>query len=489
MRRISYAGRGLVASLEEEQLAAEIAATELEPEVPETIGDNADSLETELIDLTDDQAAMQEIEGEAEEAVETEQALESMRIVLEGAVANGGMDRNGAHALGIALEHMYKRVGLNKHVKTKQMPALESFGGTSSRIQATQWALEALSENAAKLWQHIVAIWEKIIGWAKDFFERIFVGAVRLRERADNLAKKAHASTGEANGQTIENDRLVQSLFIGNGVPSDLRPAVAEFHKVCDAVFSGGLDAVKWCSEIADSLEKNKDNGEFANQFTLMAVPASPILKEISGNEAAGFPATVEGLSLLRSEELFGGQAIVAYLPKAAITGEAAVKALGHMGAFKGDFHGSNKKAPTETKLPALTKENAFEVCRQVAEIAQKVDTYRKTVGASESVKKKMVNFAKQMSAKVAGADEGAAAKFAAMKSVLTATAPKVDEPGKSFGVYALNTGKALLDYVEESLKISGTPQLGDAKRGLPAPSEEPAFGSQPLMPKKPKAE
>ncbi len=155
MRRTHQSGRiGLVAALEQEEIAKVEAAIAEAP-----IGDNASSLETDLIEVSEIAAGADGDAVETEEAVDVVTALESIAEALGQSAKNGGMDRYAAEALGLAVDHMYKRVGL----KRQAMPALESFGQTSSRMRATQIALEDIKEQVAKIWAAIVAAISKAI--------------------------------------------------------------------------------------------------------------------------------------------------------------------------------------------------------------------------------------------------------------------------------------------------------------------------------------
>lgn len=432
--------RGVVA-LEEE--AAAIAA----PEVAE-IGDNAESVETEMLEIADDVAEGEAEAVQVEEAGEVVEALESIAEALKVSAANGGLDKHAAFAIGVATQHLYSRVGL----KSKSMPSMESFGGTSSRVGATQLAMEDIKEQAKKIWDAIVAAFKRAIQWAVDFYNKIFGAWEKLEKRADALAKKAEDITGTAKEKTFESDRLVKALSVGGTVPANMSEGTKALAALCKGLSTS--NGTKDAAEIAAMLEAAGAEKDFLTKFELAPNADSvPDSSEVTNPESAGFSAPKPGLTLVRSKEMFGNKALIGRVNKATLKGEEAVAALGgaigrgvSMGAFDPKAKESTKK---DVAVMAIAEAKA--VAEAVAEIAVEGRAYRNKLSAVTDMKKKLVAAAEKIG-KTADSTE-TAANVKAMGKVASALVSTIDQPAASVSVYALNTGKALLDYVEQSLK------------------------------------
>jgi len=451
MRRITQR-RGTVAALEDDNAVVDPAIpTPVDPtvvdpvEVPpvvEPIGDNAESLETDLIEVADDLTGAEQEAAETEEAVEVVEALESIRDSLAISAANGGLDRHAAAAIGTATDYMYKRVGMGK----KSMLSLESFGGTTSRVGATQLTMEALTEDIKKIWASIIAAFEKAIQWAKDFYTKVFVSYEKLGKRAEELSKKATDIKGEMGEKEIENARLVKSLNVDGKVGSEIIEGAKQLITVAKSL--AGANNAAEAEKIAGVLEASKTDEEFLGKFELESNAAFvPEGSDVSNPEEAGFAAPKEGLTIVRGKELPGGRAIVGRVNKEVLKGKAAVAAVGGAtgrGVTLGAFN-SKAAEVTAKAVPTLNKENAIAVANAVSEIAKAGTEYKSKIDAVTVAKKKLVEASK----KVANGTDG----VKSAKTVASSLASTIDQPAASINVYMLNTGKALLDYVEESLK------------------------------------
>ena len=443
MRRINTtAPRGLVAALEAEEVVVAQAEAAAAP-----VGDNADSLETDLIEVAEITADGDVGAAQIDEAQEVACALEGIAEALGMAAKHGGMDRHSAAAVGVAVDHMYKRIGL----KRQAMPALESFGGTSSRIVATEAAMDDIKKHAAEIWKKIVAAIQKAIEWAVAFFNSVFDAASKLKARAEALAAKAEATSGAPQEKSFENERLVKALHIAGSVPTNAASlkVVVELAK---HVFSTTADyAGTMGEEIVKDLSDDSVIADFAAKFELPAFANDIDGKEVTNPESIGMPVAPEGLSLFRGNELPGGQAVVARAPKATLKGEEAVKALSGVGMSVTDF---NAKAPEITKkdLATLEVSDAADIAKGVAELADHLLGYKAQAAKLADLKKKIVDGAAKLGEKTDVTDEQKTA-IRGMQSVCASIPRWIDSPAKDFARYSVNTGKAMLDYVEESLK------------------------------------
>ncbi|MFL9998238.1 hypothetical protein PQR34_42235, partial [Paraburkholderia sediminicola] len=188
--RVNFGGKGIVALEEEAERQEELE--EGDGEVA-PVEDNANSLETDLIEAGDDHAEVQEITEAVDDGIETVEALESLRIVVHNAGAAGGLDQHGASAVRVALESLYARVGARVDQPT---PALESFGGAADKARATI-ALEAdIKARAQAIFEKIKEAVKKAIAWVVELFNKMFRHAEKLESRAKSLADQAGRLTG-----------------------------------------------------------------------------------------------------------------------------------------------------------------------------------------------------------------------------------------------------------------------------------------------------
>ncbi len=432
MRRIN--SRGLVAAMEsEEEIAAAAAAAEPGTEVVDPVGDNAESLETDLIEVAEDEAASSEQEAAIDEAVEVAEALESISEGLRAAAGAGGLSKEAAHVVGLSLDHLYGRVGISRAVG---MPALESFGSTSSRVQATTIAFEDIKEQAKQLWAKIVAAIEKSIQWLKEKFELFFGASGKLKARAEKLAQAASQRSGDAKEAEIDNARLFNALQVAGKVDNPI--ATAENVKdTVEKLFKGAPARVEKLAAFVASGD-DKDVAAFFDALDLGE------LSVVSNPAQDGFKVK-EGFEVHRSSEMPGGKAVVAIIPGKGTRAseDLAASSIG-ISAFK-----PNAKA-AEGKLKTMSPNDVEKLAKVVAAMADNFQQNKLALIKGNDEKKKLVDAIKKHGNGASG-DDAKAAKAA--RATMSALSKMIDSPVAGGSVYLLNTGKALLDLGEESLK------------------------------------
>lgn len=424
--------RGAVA-MENEEL--EQQANQVPTEEPLVDG-GAENLESELLEVADAQDDVEAEEDTIEEADDTIEALESIRIDLKAALEEGGLTRSGASLLQKQLDRHYDRVGLRVQRST---PAMESFGGSQTRVQATKLAMESVGENIKKVWDSIVAALKRSIDWIVNLFQKIFASYEKIEERAKALAEKASKTDGEAKG-TIDLPRLVKALHLGGKVPADASGAQA-LQAVAEGLFKGYAQAVKKIDDLAGSIEKATKGEEVSwpelSKELGEAVMADG-LAEVSAKQE-GFDVG-EGTLVLRSRELPGGKAAIVILPQ-------DEKNTG--GIKAGVFEFSPKAGEGEGDCPVLAPKVAQEVAEIVGKIASEAKGRKGDLDKAKAVKNRLVKAANALGKSDAGSSKAA-------KDGILGASKLVDQPFASFNIYGLNTSKALLDQVEMSLKKVG---------------------------------
>jgi hypothetical protein len=439
MRRLIHTS-GLVAAMENNKDT---------PEDDKKVGDNAESLETDLGEVKEAAAEGDQNQADTDEAEDTAAALEGFRVALEGYQSQGGISQEAAHFLTMQFTREAERVGITE--TSKLMPALESFGGSNSRMQAGQIALENLKETIQRVWKAIVEQIKKAASWIEGYWNKVFGAAEKLKKRATALADAGRNANGTIKETTWENDRLAKELAINNVPPTAILQNVKDLKEVLSAVVTRGAAITNTVGEEAVTAVSEL-NGE---NISKIAAACQPIIgTDVSDAEARGVAPAPAGMKLVVSKELFGGQALFSRVPSEGgsdIT--ASTKVLGQTLYSVGKVS-KNVKEPTSKKFATLKGPDAASIAELVGEIADELLAYRKNVPKLKDLQKKLGSAAEKV-ANSAGQeeDEGKRKQLAACQSIATASNRLFIQPGASFSKFALDKSKAVLDYIELSLK------------------------------------
>lgn len=168
-------------ALEDEQVQ-DVEVTEMDTELAQ-----------DLEDAAEEQGEIQQLNDGVDSAVSDIETLGELEGKMAESVESGeGLSQDAAEIAEIAIESIGRRLGVPMNV----MPAMESFGSSSSRVRATQIAMESVVDWVKKLWENIkkglASLWQRI----KDFFARITVNADKLLNQAKELKKTAQGRGG-----------------------------------------------------------------------------------------------------------------------------------------------------------------------------------------------------------------------------------------------------------------------------------------------------
>lgn len=440
MRRIRTGG--LVAAMESEDLIN----TDISP--AEALPEAAESLETELLEVTDSQVEGEVAEAQVDEAVEVAEALESYMVTLSEITKQGGLDRSGAQILSMAVEGLCDRVGL---VSKTQAPALESFGGVSSRVNATQLALEDIKGKAKEIWDNIVKAIKRAIQWVIDHFNKVFGGAEKLKKRAEATAKAAADTQGTVKDKKLENAGLVKKLHIG-GTVSNAPAETARLAALVEGI-NKSLDTeiIKKAEELATTMGDPVKNAASFDITTI--VPPINGGKEVG--EAEGFGNAGNGMMFFRSDELPGGLAYVLRTAAKQAKGAEALELLARTSATITKFDPKAKEV-TKADLEVLSTGDAEAIAKNVISAADALIAFRKVSDKAAKALKDAVSGGEKAAKSALDAEDtdGEAKKILNAARGAFANLPKFVIGGATAVTgYTLSTGKAYLDYVELSLK------------------------------------
>ena len=458
-------GRGLVAAMEAEG----------DEVVEDKKGDEAESVSAEVDEVNQDAAEGEAAEADVEEAADTAEALESIVVAMEACVANGGLNRDAANVVNLAVGHMYARVG----IRTKAMPALESFGSNSSRIGSTQIALEGIKEEIQRIWKAIVDAIKKSIAWVTDHFMKIFGAAQKMEKRADALAKRADATNGqEMKEKTFDNDRIVKALHIGGAVLATAAGA-EQIKKLATVLFT---EAAQNAGEAGEAMAKSLEDFDKGSAGTslsgIVSKGGKPSYCPDDAPVAEGFEEPGESMKTARSAQLPGGQAIIANYSTVAAGDTAASSVMGADGkpasagssgdsssdaavsAFTRSFikvgaFSPKATAPTKETVNTLGTTEARKIAEIIKTLATEIIGYKAKLDKFKKIKERIAKAAERIGKDASNATEAADNKegLQAAQKIASAAPKKLDQPFASFSAYALNTGNAYLNYVELSLK------------------------------------
>jgi hypothetical protein len=438
MRRIS-ANIGLVAALENE--TPPVVDT---PAAAPVVADNANSLETDMVEVADAGADVDALNSDIAETADVAEALESIAEVLGQAAKNGGIDRHSAAVVAVATDALYARVG----VSTSRFPAMESFGSTSSKAAATKVAMEEIKETVKKIWDAIVAAFKRAIQFVIDFWNKVTDASGKMGKRAEELKKAAGELKGEMTEKEIKNDRIAASLDSSKGAGN--AEIIGNLVKLVEDVNSG-KNAEKTIVDGGNVAEALGASKEFVEKFSVKGGAPGANFSEVSGGTAP------EGCAVYKSGELPGRKAVTAIGAKADATGEAAVKAYAESKYEIGAFDPAHK-AEEHKPLATLDKAGITSMAEAAGAIAKALATGKQHADKMNEVKKKVAEKAEQLGKAAAALEEGSAdAKaFADARRVAQAFVRLCDQPAVMITSYAISTGKALCDYAELSIKNYG---------------------------------
>lgn len=187
--------------------SAEVTADDYDVSGDAESGD--DTAEAAVADAGEAEAEVDAAEDATDQLEESAQGLEAIYDFLRDAQQKGGLSRQAAQAVSIAVEAYTKPLGYDEPI----MPSLEHFGADAARLKATNLSLESVKETLKKAWEavkkFIIKIWDKVV----NFVKRLFSAAERLKQRGEKLSKIK--LNGKAKNATIDAKGLARKVAIG----------------------------------------------------------------------------------------------------------------------------------------------------------------------------------------------------------------------------------------------------------------------------------
>lgn len=349
--------RGLFAVLEDEMVADPIVADseqderieELESQVAEAemndAGDVIDNADETLNDATTGIDELNDIAEVASDSIEKGE----------------GLTEEAAEIAEVAIEAICARLGYKPAKKI--VPAMESFGGASSRLDATKYVLEGIKEASSKAWEAIKAFFSGLFATFKAFWDKMFDASLKIQARAKSLGEKS--AKARVDGLVLDGDKKFKAgkyCIAFNTTPdqiaSDASKTVIHHVAVIKTINNVNTDLGK----LLESVEKAESSEGFADAI-------SAAFEKIAKDDklAFGYEIKTTGgdLSLPQTKDK---------QPDGEVTG--------------GD-------------IATLEK-----ICRNVVDQGKAVAEAKKNIGAAETVIKKIVALADKLSKKENAGEE-----------------------------------------------------------------------------------
>lgn len=418
-----------------------------------------DSMENGLLEVQEAAQEVADNESAVDELTEVAEGLEEIADAVETAAEDGGLNPQAAEMLALGVESYTRRLGIESRV----IPSLESFGGASNRQQATRVSLEGLRETIENVWNAIKAQIQKLITWVRDYYQRVWAAAPKIRKRAEDLLAKVDGLDGKtAKDKTVEAGGIVKALHLGGKFPADLGAEVKRVSASVKTALAGSNTEYTANAElIATGVEGvSADNSEklieglkkFLGDSTLLADTTS--IGATNGPDA-GDDRFGNDVDVKRSAELPGGVAIFASSRKAAQLNE---KALGadHVSSISIKVMPFSKKAPdVKAEMPVLDIATMRAVCNGVVELTTEIENFKRDFEKADKAKAKIVKAGDKFSDSIKRSKElSADAKTAANATMKMLQAlPRLTTAASDCAVsVGLGTSKAALAAVEKSL-------------------------------------
>jgi len=398
----------------------------------------AETAETELLETADAEGELDGDQAANDEAVESKEALESLVDVMHDSLGNGGMSKGEARMMQLHVDHIVSRVGI---ADARRLPAMESYGVSSSRIGATKLAMEGVGEQIKKIWDAIVEAIKKAKQWIIDNFNKYFGAAEKLQKRAKAIKDRGSKLSGKAKEAKVKSSSLVKALHIAGKV-DNVAAGIETVSVVVTKTFTRVTNhSLKETEKLIAGLE---DDGKVATMSVTAA--ASNV-----GDDVYGAPG--QDMVYQRGEEMPGGFAVVERAPSKAATGAEALELYSRQEVIVKPFN-PKANAPTNEELPTLDGATIVKIATSVEKISDAIVGGRATEKKLTEALDKAVRAAEKHSKAVEGEEDAEKKKTARSLQKATGNLTKVLVGSVASVVgYAGRASSSALNYCELSLK------------------------------------
>lgn len=158
--------------------------------VSETVPEANDAVEVGT--LVEEEPSANVINAEIEEVSDIQESLENFNVLVDAAIARGGMRPEEGVMFQASLEHFQRRLGV---VQSKL--GMEDFGGNMSRMKATTISQEDLKETAIAAGKKIKELIMRLIASVKETIAKIDTQGNKVKGIIENLKKNIRHIVGK----------------------------------------------------------------------------------------------------------------------------------------------------------------------------------------------------------------------------------------------------------------------------------------------------
>lgn len=295
--------------------------------------------------------------------------LDQIQQVMSDSVAQGeGLSEDAAAIAQVAVEAICKRLGMSSQ---NVMPSMESFGSKNSRVSATRFSMESITDKLKTIWEAIrkafATMWQKI----KDFFAKFFSNTEKVKKLAKDLKNELTEKKSYKQVETqIDIGASAKSLQKDGKFTVDTAIDVIANHIGLTINVNKSFDIIKGGVEAVNGLVTGKDTSEN--------------LKKALGELAK---TGIQGIAHSASEEgdvettKFGP-----FVDNNFITFSVNTVDLDINVGFTADT-----KSVDNSKIDAPKAENVVKVCDVVIQLMDETEAFKKNQSKIDGLKKSFI--------------------------------------------------------------------------------------------------
>ena len=178
-----------------------------------TEGDEAESVQAAVMEVTEEEAGIEAEERQAETLEADEETLSEVQEAIEVEVPkteHAGLSQTNMRLLKVITGRV-----LGKSFNERKLPRMEHFGSRADARDATGLVLEGVGDALKSFWEALKAqfkkIWEKLKTWAI----KTFSAAKKLSERAKTIRDRAEGSSATIDKKSFQFSQVKQLAVDG----------------------------------------------------------------------------------------------------------------------------------------------------------------------------------------------------------------------------------------------------------------------------------
>ena len=394
---------------------------------------------SELVEAGEAAAEVEVASGEIETAAAASDDIDVMADKVEETLPEGGMTEGEVGIVRTAMESYERRLTFKTGTLTRRL-AVESFGGTSDKIQSTKLALEGFRETAEKVRKWIVDFLAKFLDMVGKVFDFNGRAAKKLAEQAAAVrANASKAVAGKVKGSAI----LVSGTTQLSG---------AALVKAYGELASSKLFDSKRLDSAADSFKAIGEAAKDPEQAESLSVKLSHVSDAILPKEVAATDAGGEkkaGVTQLKVALPIGNRALFVTVNDDGAKDANIVARLTSLGASKASVRADGEHKVDIKEVDAGSSQDIVKLMETVESHMKAYEGFRTKISGLKSAVGAAVSSIKTIST----SDEEQAKALKAACGALHGTANAVASGAVGLFKYDLGVTSAVVAYATASVK------------------------------------